>query len=90
VVHIKEQMGHSSIRITADCYAHLQPVANIGYANKLDPQTSPHTSATQTQTTAAEKTEEVQDIPEVIDTRQFPGGPGRIRTYNQQIMSLLL
>jgi hypothetical protein len=31
-----------------------------------------------------------QNNTEVIDTAEIIGGPGRIRTYNQQIMSLLL
>jgi integrase len=89
-VYIKEQMGHSSIRITADVYAHLQPAANIGFADMLDTAATPRTSATQTQTEQTEKREEIPDDPEVVEALELPGGPGRIRTYNQQIMSLLL
>ena len=90
LVYIKEQMGHSSIRITADCYAHLQPASNIGFADMLDEKSTPQTSATQAQTESVANEEEVLDNTEVIDMTQIPGGPGRIRTYNQQIMSLLL
>jgi integrase len=90
LVYIKEQMGHSSIRITADCYAHLQPAANVDYADKLDPQTTPHASATQTQTAEIAQTEGDLNATEKADLTEVFGGPGRIRTYNQQIMSLLL
>jgi integrase len=90
LVYIKEQMGHSSIRITADCYAHLQPTANIDFVDMLDKAATPRTSATQTQTGRTGEREEVPDDAEVAETIELLGGPGRIRTYNQQIMSLLL
>jgi integrase len=90
LVYIKEQMGHSSIRITADCYAHLQPAANIGFADMLDAAATPQTSATQAQPKSIGNADEVVDNGEVIESIEIPGGPGRIRTYNQQIMSLLL
>jgi hypothetical protein len=51
---------------------------------------TPRTSATQTQTKKIEEQPEVTNGTEGIDAMELTGGPGRIRTYNQQIMSLLL
>ena len=56
----------------------------------LDPEATPRTSATQAQPKQIEETSDVQDNAEVLDMAGNTGGPGRIRTYNQQIMSLLL
>jgi integrase len=50
LVYIREQMGHSSIRITADVYAHLQPAVNSGFVDMLDAAATPRTSATRVQT----------------------------------------
>ena len=36
LAYVKEQMGHSSIRITVDTYGHLIPGANREEVNKLD------------------------------------------------------
>jgi integrase len=36
LVYIKEQMGHSSIKVTVDTYGHLVPGANKGAADRLD------------------------------------------------------
>lgn len=45
-VYVKEQLGHSSIKITVDIYGHLIPGSNRGAVNQLD---SPQKSATYTQ-----------------------------------------
>ncbi len=42
-VYVKEQLGHSSIKITVDIYGHLIPSSNRGAVNRLD---SPPPSAT--------------------------------------------
>jgi hypothetical protein len=34
--YVSEQMGHSSIKITADVYGKLQPGANIGQIDRLN------------------------------------------------------
>ena len=75
-------MGHASTVITAQIYIHNLR-KNAGFVNRLDTQQS----ATQTQPTpnATDMTGEIP--PEVVDS---VGGPTRIRTWNQQIMSLLL
>lgn len=46
--YVSEQLGHSSIKITADIYGKLQPGANIGQIDRLDSQ--PPTNANQAQT----------------------------------------
>ncbi len=92
LAYVRDQMGHSSIKITVDCYGHLVPGADIAWVDNLDLETSPHTSAHQTHTSVPEDNDgnssdsfqPIENIPEVF------GGPGRTRTYNQQIMSLLL
>ena len=48
LVYVRDQMGHSSIRVTADIYGHLLPSANVNVVDRLDAQTTPHKSATQT------------------------------------------
>ena len=90
LVYIKEQMGHSSIRITADCYAHLQPAANVGFVDMLDAAATPQQSATPAQQKQFDEEAETTEDVQVIEAMDISGGPGRIRTYNQQIMSLLL
>jgi integrase len=41
--YVRDQMGHSSIQVTADVYGHLLPGANVAYIDKLD---APDYSAT--------------------------------------------
>lgn len=36
IVYVKEQMGHSSIRVTVDTYAHLIPGADVSFIDRLD------------------------------------------------------
>ncbi|MCZ6904125.1 MAG: site-specific integrase, partial [Acidobacteria bacterium] len=49
LVYVRDQMGHSSIRVTADIYVHLMPGANIDVIDRLDSITGPQLSATQAQ-----------------------------------------
>ncbi len=35
-VYVKEQMGHSSIQVTVDCYGHLIPGGNKQAVDRLD------------------------------------------------------
>ena len=44
-VYVKEQLGHSSIKITVDVYGHFIPGANRQAVNKLPSLTSPKTLA---------------------------------------------
>ncbi len=36
LAYMKEQMGHSSIQVTADVYGHLIPGANVSWVDGLD------------------------------------------------------
>jgi integrase len=84
LAYVKDQMGHSSIQVTVDTYGHLIPGADIAWVDRLDVKTTPQQNATPTQLEAVSENE---IPPEVVD---LIGGPTRIRTWNQQIMSLLL
>jgi len=84
LAYVKDQMGHSSIQVTVDTYGHLIPGADIAWVDRLDSKTTLRQDATPAQPEVVGETE----IPrEVTD---FIGGPTRTRTWNQQIMSLLL
>jgi hypothetical protein len=90
LAYVRDQMGHSSIQITVDTYGHLIPGANANWVDGLDRKTTPQQNATP----ALPATEELEDADawssELIGYVENAGGPGRTRTYNQQIMSLLL
>ena len=79
-------MGHSSIQITVDTYGHLIPGANINWVDGLDLKTA----SQQTATTTGKTNMPDRPYPELIEPIEDLGGPTRIRTWNQQIMSLLL
>jgi integrase-like protein len=82
LAYVKEQMGHSSIQVTVDTYGHLVPGADIAWADKLDaPAASEQLSATHTQPLQSERGAEASQLLENI------GGPARIRTWDQRIMS---
>ena len=84
LAYVKEQLGHSSIQVTVDTYGHLIPGGNIGWVDALDAKTTPQESASQTQPASEDFS---PDIPQVLESI---GGPTRIRTWDQRIMSPLL
>ena len=47
--YVRDQMGHSSIQITADKYVHLTSGRNVGFVDQLDTPRTPQQSATQAQ-----------------------------------------
>ena len=74
-------MGHGSVQVTVDTYGHLVPGADIGWVDKLDAATNPQPSATQ---------EQPDENPPSVDMLQLienVGGPARLRTLDQRIMS---
>jgi hypothetical protein len=78
-------MGHSSIEVTVDTYGHLVPGTDIAWADKPDTAaTIPQVSAIQTQ---PEENEPNGESPQLLENI---GGPARIRTLDQRIMSPLL
>jgi integrase len=90
LAYVRDQMGHSSIQITVDTYGHLIPGADINWVDGLDRKTTPQQNATQAQLDT-EQSGETDSLPaELIDYAELAGGPTRTRTWNQQIMSLLL
>ena len=90
LAYVKDQMGHSSIQITVDTYGHLVAGANINWVDGLDRKTTPQQNATRAQLQIDERSESDAESLEPIAAVEDAGGPGRTRTYNQQIMSLLL
>jgi integrase len=64
LTYVKEQMGHSSIQITADIYGHLVPGADIAWVDRLDAKTSRHQSAPGTHQLGNEIEEEETQVPE--------------------------
>jgi hypothetical protein len=82
LVYVKEQMGHSSIQVTVDTYGHLVPGADIAWVDKLDAAaTNPQPSATYTQ---PDESPGDTAMPQLLEN---VGGPARIRTLDQRIMS---
>jgi len=91
LAYVKEQLGHSSIQVTVDTYGHLIPGANISWSDQLDMPavkssraTTSQQSATQAQPAVKERTMNESQLIEIV------GGPARIRTLDQRIMSPLL
>jgi hypothetical protein len=82
LAYVKDPGGHRSIQITVDTYGHLIPQADIAWVDRQDLKTTPQQNATPAQ---PEQLMSEAEIPqEVVD---LIGGPTRIRTWNQQIMS---
>jgi len=85
LTYVRDQMGHSSIKITVDTYGHLIPSANIAYMDRLDrTPTPPQQSATQAQPADPDL---VGVSPQVIGRIGVSDG---IRTRDVQIHSLAL
>jgi integrase len=51
-VYVKEQLGHSSIQITVDCYGHLIPGGNKQAVDRLDTPPPPSLFETESATSA--------------------------------------
>ena len=71
---VSTALGHSSVAITADLYSHIAPVVLRDAANRLND--------------LVEKAPNPPDLFRVVPSREAVcGGPGRIRTYAQPVMS---
>jgi integrase len=85
LTYVRDQMGHSSIKITVDTYGRMVPGSNLRYIDRLDePPKSPPKSANRTQTRS--ETSQQESL-QVIET---DGAPGGTRTPDLQIRSLPL
>ena len=87
IVYVKEQMGHSSIQVTADIYGHLIPGANVSYVDRLDKKPAesgpPKQQPSATLPQPSVKTE--IDVPAyIVDSI---GGGGRDRTADLRVMN---
>jgi len=60
--YVRDQLGHSSIQVTADIYGHLLPGANVACIDKLDAPITPQLSATQTQPAESDTFVEEQQL----------------------------
>ena len=78
--YIRDQMGHSSIQVTADVYGHLLPGANVACIDKLDAPSTPQLSATQAQPAESGIPVEVRQLLENV------GAGGGNRTHGLGIM----
>ena len=84
LVYARDQMRHSSIRVTADIYAHLIPGANVEAIDRLDSETSPQPNATYTQPADIQEEKEVAEVVEKL------GAGERSRTSDLLITNQLL
>jgi hypothetical protein len=86
LVYVKEQMGHSSIQITADTYGHLIPGANVSYVDLLDEdpaaplETTPRQNEPLTQLPKNDESEIPAEVTDLI------GGGAWTRTTDLRIM----
>jgi integrase len=90
LAYVKEQMGHSTIQVTADVYGHLIPGANISWVDRLDEQSSPQQNATPTQPAEQEEKDASIERGELVEGKGDCGERGRNRTFNLLIKSQLL
>jgi integrase len=64
LTYVKEQMGHSSIKITVDTYGHLIPGADIAWVDRLDSRTTPHQSVPEPHQVERESEQETREVVE--------------------------
>jgi len=87
LTYVKEQMGHSSIKITVDIYGHLIPGADVAHIDRLDRLeaiTSPQQSATQAQPT---RKGEVEKFEQVLSNQWLGGRDSNPDTQIQSLQS---
>jgi integrase len=91
LAYVRDQMGRSSIKITADCYGHLVPGANISWVDRLDEpslrKTNTQESANQTQMISEGEEEDSGEPLEPTEQIEDIGERGRNRTFNLLIKS---
>jgi len=66
LTYVKEQMGHSSIQITVDTYAHLIPGADIAWVDRLDSETTSHQNAPEAHQRQTEQNEQYAQVAQDI------------------------
>jgi hypothetical protein len=88
--YVRDQMGHSSIQITADKYVHLVAQRNVRFIDRLDTATSPQPSATQAQPSTKSPVQDASvSSPQVIDRKGWcERGDSNPHPLRDQILSL--
>ncbi len=85
LVSVRDQMGHSSIQVTADSYGHPIPGANVSFVDKLDAATtSPRESARQPQ---AKPPRELDGFEETLQNQWLGGRDSNPDTQIQSLQS---
>jgi len=89
--YVRDQMGHSSIQITADKYVHLISGRNVGFVDQLDVPTGPQQSATQAQLEAnSGEGSEKENRSQVVDRKAWcERGESNPHGFPRQILSLV-
>jgi hypothetical protein len=89
--YVRDQMGHSSIQITADKYVHLISGRNVGFVDQLDTQVTPQQSATQAQPEAASgELDLTKNQSEVVGDKAWcERGESNPHGFPRQILSLV-
>jgi integrase len=91
LLYVKEQMGHSSIQVTADIYGHLIPAAETRYVDRLD-ELPQEANCGEKQKNAAHESASPAQVPQNRDTAissevaDLVGGGGWTRTSDLRIM----
>jgi integrase len=89
LAYVRDQMGHSSIQVTADVYGHLVPGGNIGWIDRLSLGTSPG------QTSLGQNAPPAQlaiggKTPEMVQAIENSGRRGGTRTPDPRIRNPML
>jgi len=89
--YVRDQMGHSSIQITADKYVHLVSGRNVGFVDQLDAPASPQQSATQAQPEAdSREVRDKENQPQAIEEEAWcERGDSNPHGFTRQILSLV-
>lgn len=84
LAYVRDQMGHSSIQVTADIYGHIIPGADIKWVDGLDREASPQQNATQAQPEGKSEKEPEAEPSQVILASEDIGERGRNRIHNKK------
>ena len=89
--YVRDQMGHSSIQITADTYVHLISGRNVGFVDQLDAQVLPQQSATQAQPeTASMEISVEENAPQTTEGKDWcERRDSNPHGFTRQILSLV-
>jgi hypothetical protein len=89
--YVRDQMGHSSIQITADKYVHLLSGRNVRFIDRLDTSNTAKPNATQTQLEARSTEGMDKDKqPQVVGDKAWcERGESNPHGFTRQILSLV-